>query len=335
MESDRPNRRATLRPGGRLAGALQTRRPTALRPHPVIEVIDGGRWTTIQDRRRPGLERVGIPPGGAADWFAARVAHDLVGNRPDAALIECTATGPTLRFDADGVIAVAGGRVAATADWRAVRVARGSSFAVGTIAPGLRTYIAFRGGINVPSVLGSRSFCQLGTFGGGFARALAAGDRLPIDQAVGQEPVFEPWPPSHRLTVRGPWEVRVIAGPQADGFDDEALERLGAIACRVTPEIDRMGLRLETPGLRLQSREILTVPMTAGAIQVTPSGGLIALHVDHPTSGGYPVIATVITADLPLLAQAPTGGAGRFRIVDSTEAARAWRRLSGWLELDL
>jgi len=301
----------------------------------VIEVIDGGRWTTIQDRGRPGLERFGIPPGGAADWFAARVANELVGNRPDAALIECTATGPTLRFDADGVIAVTGGRVASTADWRAVRVARGSSFAVGTIAPGLRTYIAVRGGINVPSVLGSRSFCQLGAFGGGFARPLAAGDRLPIDQAVGHEPVFEPWPPSHRLPVRGPWEVRVIAGPQTDAFAGEALERLGAIACRVTPEIDRMGLRLETPGLRLQSREILTVPMTAGAIQVTPSGGLIVLHVDHQTSGGYPVIATVITADLPLLAQARPGDTVRFRIVDSTEAARAWRRLSGWLELDL
>src|SRR6202165_2164071 len=117
MESDRPNRLATLRPGGRLAGALQTRRPTALRPRPVIEVIAGGRWAQIPD----------------------------------------------------GVIAVTGGRVASTADWRAVRVARGSIFAVGTIAPGLRTYIAVRGGINVPSVLGSRSFCQLGAVGGGLA----------------------------------------------------------------------------------------------------------------------------------------------------------------------
>jgi biotin-dependent carboxylase-like uncharacterized protein len=301
----------------------------------MIEVIVSGRWTTIQDRGRPGLERFGIPPGGAADWFASRVANELVGNRPDAALIECTATGPTLRFDADGVIAVTGGQVASVADWRTVRVGRGSTLAVGTIAPGLRTYIAVGGGINVPSVLGSRSFCQLGAFGGGFARPLAAGDRLPAGQAVGHEPEFEPWPPSHRLPLRGPWEVRVIAGPQRDAFSGDALERLAATACRVTPEIDRMGLRLETPSLRLQPREILTVPMTAGAIQVTPAGGLIVLHVDHQTSGGYPVIATVITADLPLLAQARPGDTVRFRIVDSTEAARAWRRLSGWLELDL
>jgi antagonist of KipI len=301
----------------------------------VIEVVDAGRWTTIQDRGRPGLEPFGIPPGGAADWFAARVANALVGNQPDAALLECTATGPTLRFDVDRVVAVTGGRAVSAADWQAVRVARGSTLAIGTIAPGLRSYVAIRGGIDVPVVLGSRSFCQLGTFGGGSGRPLAAGDRLPIGQIVGHEPVLEPWPAGHRLPLRGPWEVRVIAGPQTDAFDGDALERLGATACRVTPEIDRMGLRLETPGLRLQSGEILTVPMTAGAIQVTPSGGLIVLHVDHQTSGGYPVIATVITADLPLLAQARPGDTVRFRSVNMEEAARAWRRLSAWLDLDL
>ena len=125
-----------------------------------------------------------------------------------------------------------------------------------------------------------------------------------------------------------------MAGPQSDAFPSAAIERLSATACRVTPEIDRMGLRLETPGLRLQSEEILTVPVAVGAIQVTPSGGLIVLHVDHQTTGGYPVIATVINADLPLLAQARPGDTVRFRFVDMDEAARAWRRMSGWLELD-
>lgn len=298
----------------------------------MIEVVESGRLTTIQDRGRPGLERFGIPAGGAADCFAARVANALVGNQPDAALLECTATGPTLRFDDDAIVAITGGQVHSAADWQPVPFARGSSLSIGTVAPGLRTYFAVRGGIDVPMVLGSRSFCQRGTFGGGFGRPLVRGDRLRIGHAVGYEPATVPWPPSHRLPLRGPWEVRVIAGPQRDAFVVDALERLGATACRVTPEIDRMGLRLETPGLRLQSREILTVPMTAGAIQVTPSGGLIVLHVDHQTSGGYPVIATVINADLPLLAQARPGDTVRFRVVDSAEAARAWRRISGWLE---
>ncbi|TME75953.1 MAG: biotin-dependent carboxyltransferase family protein, partial [Chloroflexi bacterium] len=195
-------------------------------------------------------------------------------------------------------------------------------------------YIAIRGGIDVPLVLGSRSFCQRGAFGGGFGRPLKGGDALVLTRMVEREPVLEPWSSSHRLPLRGPWEVRVIAGPQQDAFAQDALQRLTATACRVTPEIDRMGLRMETPGLRLQPQEILTVPMTAGAIQVTPSSGLIVLHVDHQSTGGYPVVATVIDADLPLLAQARPGDTVRFRGVDHVEADRARRRLTGWLELD-
>jgi len=298
----------------------------------VIEVVEAGRWTTIQDRGRPGLERFGIPSGGAADWFAAAVANRLVGNHQDAALLECTAAGPTLRFNGDAVIALTGGQSAGAASWQPLRIARGSTLAVGTIAPGLRTYIAVRGGIDVPLVLGSRSFCQRGTFGGGFARPLAKGDGISIGRMAELEPLPTLWSESHRLLARGPWEVRVIAGPQQDAFAGDALDRLCATACRVTPEIDRMGLRLDTPGLRLQPQEILTVPMTAGAIQVTPSGGLIVLHVDHQSTGGYPVIATVISADLPLLAQARPGDTVRFRAVDAAEAGRAWRRLTGWLD---
>ena len=301
----------------------------------MIEVLDAGRWTTIQDRGRPGLERFGIPPGGAADWFSAAVANRIVGNPQDAALLECTAAGPTLRFDVDAVVALTGGHSTGAANWQPIRIAREASLTVGTIARGLRSYIAVRGGIDVPLVLGSRSFCQRGTFGGGFGRPLQRGDRLEVGRLGEYEPLAAPWPESHRLPARGPWEVHVIPGPQLDAFAEDALKRLTATACRVTPQIDRMGLRLETPGLRLRPQEILTVPMTAGAIQVTPSGGLIVLHVDHQSTGGYPVIATVIRADLPLLAQARPGDTVRFRQVDQAEAARAHRRMSGWLELDL
>src|SRR5207248_1370716 len=153
MESHRPNRPATVRPGGRSARARQARRPAAIHPNLVIEVLDAGRWTTVQDRGRPGLERYGIPPGGAADWFAAAVANRIVGNPQDAALLECTAAGPTLRFDADAVVALTGGYSAGAPTWQMLRIAGGSSLALGTIAPGLRTYIAVRGGIDVPLVL--------------------------------------------------------------------------------------------------------------------------------------------------------------------------------------
>ena len=300
----------------------------------MIEVVEAGHWTTVQDRGRPSLERFGIPPGGAADWYAAAVANRIVGNPQGAALLECTASGPTLRFDADAVVALTGGHSPGAANWQPIGIARGASLTVGTIAPGLRSYIAVRGGIDVPLVLGSRSFCQRGTFGGGFGRPVQRSDRLAVGRLGDHEPLAAPWPESHRLPARGPWEVRVIPGPQLDAFAEDALQRLTATACRVTPEIDRMGLRLATPGLRLQPREIVTVPMTAGAIQVIPSGGLIVLHVDHQSTGGYPVIATVISADLPLLAQARPGDTVRFRSVEQDEAARAHHRLTGWLELD-
>jgi len=298
----------------------------------MIEVVDAGRWTTVQDRGRPGYERFGIPPGGMADWFAAAAANRLVGNHPDAALLECTATGPCLRFADESVVAVTGGEAASVASWRAIRVAGGSILEIGAINPGLRTYIAVGGGIDVPIVLGSRSFCQRGAFGGGFNRPLAKGDRLTIGDVGHSQPLVEEWPGSHRLPLRGPWEVRVMAGPDRDAFDPSALARLLATACRITPQLDRMGMRIATPGLRLQVAEILTAPVTAGAIQVTPSGELIALLVDHQTTGGYPVIATVITADLPLLAQARPGETVRFRDVDAAEAGRASRRLTGWLQ---
>jgi antagonist of KipI len=298
----------------------------------VIEVVKAGRWTTIQDRGRQGFERFGIPPGGASDWYAASAANRLVGNDPDAALLECTASGPALRFLKDAVVAVTGGQTADQANWRAITVTRGSLIEPGTIGPGFRAYLAVRGGIDVPEVLGSRSFCQRGAFGGGFSRPLADGDRLAIGDARRGKPLADEWPRSHRLPLRGPWEVRAIPGPHQDAFDRTALHRLMATACRVTPQVDRMGMRIATPGLRLQATEILTTPVTSGAIQVTPSGELIALLVDHQTTGGYPVIATVIDADLPLLAQARPGETVRFREVDGAEAARANRRLTDWLQ---
>jgi biotin-dependent carboxylase-like uncharacterized protein len=301
----------------------------------MIEVTHPGRYTTVQDRGRPGFERFGIPPGGVADWFAAAVANRLVGNAPDAALIEVTATGPTLRFERAATIAITGGdcRDSGVPPWRAERIDAGSTVRFGRVASGLRSYVAVRGGIDVPVVVGSRSLCAAGAFGGGVGRPLETGDRLAFGGMVEGAALQQPWPVSHRLPIGGPWEIHVILGPHRDAFDPSALRRLTNTACLATPALDRMGVRLESPGLHLDASEVLTTPMTAGAIQVTPSGGLIALLADHPTTGGYPVIATVISADLPLLAQARPGDTVRFRDVTLAEAARAWRRLTGWLDL--
>jgi len=296
----------------------------------VIEVLRPGLWTTIQDRGRVGYERYGISPGGAVDWFSAAVANRLAGNGGDAALLECTLDGPALHFEESAVIALAGGE-SAIGSWSARRVEAGETVRLGRIGPGLRTYIAVSGGIAVPKVLGSRALCQRGAFGGGFGRPLRPGDRLPIGRQRRRAPLGT-WPVPHRLPLRGTWEVRVIAGPHEHAFGSDALRRFLDTACRVTPQADRMGVRLEAPALRLTAREILTTAMPEGGIQVTPSGELIVLLAEHQTTGGYPLIATVISADLPLLAQARPRDTVHFRQASLAEASRARRRLRDWLE---
>ena len=297
----------------------------------MIEVLAAGSWTTIQDRGRPGYERVGVPTGGALDRFAAAVANRLVGNHPDAALLESTLTGPRLRFSSPTLIAVTGGTCTRVAGWRTHAVTAKQTIEPGPIRPGMRAYLAVRGGIDVTPVMGSRSLCQRGAFGGGFGRPLRAGDQLSIGEIIASDPTDGDWPALHRLPLQGPWEVRVMAGPHDDAFPTAALERLLSTACRVTPHADRMGMRLETPGVHLRGDEILTTAVPEGGIQVTPSGELIVLLAEHQTTGGYPIIATVIEADLPLLAQARPGDTIHFRLVIEEEAARARTRLNGWL----
>jgi antagonist of KipI len=317
----------------------------------VIEVLSGGTWTTIQDRGRPGWERYGVAPGGPADWFSAAAANRLAGNHSDAALLECTLIGPALRFHRPAVVALTGGESSSTKNWVAQSIPAGAELKVGRLQRGLRTYLAVRGGIAVPRVMGSRAFSQLGGFGGGFGRPLQAGDELPIGKATPERPpppplpegrglrlvpegegnVHREWPTGHRLPLVGPWEVRVVAGPHRHAFAPEDFRRFLNTALVVTPRSDRMGMRLQASALRLHPAEILTTPVTQGAIQVTPSGECIVLQAEHQTTGGYPVIATTISADWPLLGQARPGDTIHFREVSLAEARRASDRLRGWL----
>jgi biotin-dependent carboxylase-like uncharacterized protein len=276
------------------------------------------------------MERYGISPGGPVDWFAARVANRLAGNREEAALLECTLQAPTLRFLRAATVAATGANPQGVTAWAVQSVDSGALIDLGRIGPGLRTYVAIRGGLDVDAVLGSRALCQLGRFGGGFGRRLQAADRIPIGTEIAGDPTAA-WPGAHRLPMTGPWEVRVMTGPHGDAFPRDALLRLSGTALLVTPRIDRIGMRLRAPGFRLRASEIVTTGVPEGAIQVTPSGELIVLLAEHPTTGGYPVIATVIRADLPLVAQARPGDTIHLRLVGRDEAARARRRLDEWI----
>jgi antagonist of KipI len=296
----------------------------------VIEVIDPGASTTVQDQGRPGYERYGISPGGACDKFSAAVANLLVGNSPDAAVLECTVKGPSLRVEQVCLIAVtgAGSRVVG---WRPLEVVPGEVIDLGLLKPGIRSYVAVAGGIDVPVVLGSRSLCRLGRFGGGFGRPLHAGDSVPIGRSSPSQLVNRSWPTSHRPQLTGPWEIPVIPGPQLDAFPNGALARLLETAFRISSSTDRMGMRLEGRGFRVDAQQIVTTPVVAGAIQVTSAQEVIVLMPECQPTGGYPVIACVIDAAIPMLAQARPGDTIHFKKATLGDAARARSRLDGWL----
>jgi len=304
---------------------------------PAVEVLDGGLLTTVQDGGRRGHRRLGVPWCGFLDPDAAGAANRAVGNPPDTALLECTATGPTLRFLATSRFAVAGadlGAVLERADlgaWpvphgRAVVARAGNVLSLRERKVGLRAYVAFAGGVSVPEVLGSRATDLAAGFGGFDGRRLRAADHLSLGRSI-----FSSEGPMADVPVTppaGPVVVRVVLGPQEDLFADDARAGLAGGTYEIGPLSDRTACRLTGPALTHLGRgEILTDGMVPGCIQVPPDGQPIVMLADGPTTGGYPKIATVITADLPRLGQLGPGDSLRFAVVrvDEVEPARDGR----------
>ncbi len=303
----------------------------------VLEVIEGGLLTTVQDLGRPGYARYGVPPSGAMDFFALAVANCLVGNPPGAAGLEITLVGPTLRATAPCLVAVTGADLTFQVNgrempmWMSVFVRRGSVISFGGRRRGCRAYLAVAGGIDVPSVLGSRSTYLPGRFGGLEGRALRPEDRLPIGPVSGDlvERAGRAFP-RHLIPPYSDRPVlRVIPGPQDDHFTPEGLETFFGAEYRVLPTSDRMGYRLEGPRVaHSKGTEIVSDGVPLGAVQVPPDGQPIIMMADHQTTGGYPKIATVIRADIPLLAQCVPGESRvSFRPVNIAEAQRWYREL--------
>jgi biotin-dependent carboxylase-like uncharacterized protein len=289
----------------------------------MIRVRRPGLFTTVQDLGRPGLAHLGVPTAGAADRRAFGLANRLVGNRPGAAALELTLAGPELELEADAWVALTGGRVAADLDGRpvpmdvAVPVAAGQVLRVGSVTAGLRAYLAVRGGIDVPAVLGSRSTDTLAPVG---PPRLEEGAGLPVGGQADGDPFRQvaPTPPIDPEPV-----LRVVRGPRDDVFTEGALKTLIGTAWAVTSDSDRTGVRLDGPALeRRRKQELASEGMVEGSLQVPPDGHPILFLANHPTTGGYPVIAVVAGPDLPLAAQARPGTRLRFRFVPLA-AARA------------
>jgi biotin-dependent carboxylase-like uncharacterized protein len=273
-----------------------------------LTVLATGPLSTVQDGGRPGQGALGVGRSGACDRTAMRLANRLVGNAPDAAVLEVTLGGLALRAGADLVVATTGARCS-VAHNAPVSLRAGAELRLGLPPTGLRTYVAVRGGIAVEPVLGSRSTDLLSGLG---PSALSAGDVLPVGEPTGPMPGVDlapvPDPPGGEVTVR------VLPGPRADWFPPEASAVLTGTAWEVTGESNRIGLRLAGVALeRSRTGELASEGMVRGALQVPPSGQPVLFLADAPVTGGYPVIGYVQDADVDRCGQLRPGQTLRFR----------------------
>ncbi|MEU1595557.1 biotin-dependent carboxyltransferase family protein [Streptomyces sp. NPDC005708] len=279
-------------------------------------VVRAGALTTVQDRGRPGHAHLGVPRSGALDAPAAALANRLVGNPPEAAVLETTVDGCAVRPRSAVTVAVAGAPCTVTVDgrpapWGApVRVPAGALLDIGPALSGVRGYLGVSGGVAVEPVLGSRSTDLLSGLG---PPPLTNGAVLPLGlPAHGHACVDvapQPGPPSELV-------LRVTPGPRDDWFTAEAIRTLLTRAYHVSPASNRVGLRTEGPPLaRARHGELPSEGMVLGAVQVPPDGRPVVFLADHPTTGGYPVIAVVRSADLAAAAQATPGTPIRFTSV--------------------
>jgi antagonist of KipI len=289
-----------------------------------IRVLRPGLLTTLQDTGRHGLQHVGLCPGGAMDPIALALANAMVGNPPGEAALEMTVIGPELEFQEDTLLAVCGAEFKGSFPHNRPVLARaGSRFNVGRAVRGARAYLAVAGGFDIAPVLGSRSTFLPGKFGGFQGRSLRHGDVLPLRDPQASEKFAElkriksnsvRWSaPPHTLPDREPILIHVIEGQHFESFDAASQRALFDAVWRIAPESNRMGFRLVGPVLqRLSSDEILSAPTSLGTLQVPANGTPIALMADHQTTGGYPRIAEIASADVPRLAQLAPGGTVHF-----------------------
>ncbi|SNR46808.1 biotin-dependent carboxyltransferase family protein [Blastococcus mobilis] len=284
----------------------------------ALTVLRAGPFTTVQDAGRPGQAALGIVRSGACDRSVYRQANRLVGNPEDFAVLEATYGGLAVRAEADLMVVTTGARCAGPFPHAApTPLRRGTELRLGPPETGLRTYLAVRGGIDVPPVLGSRATDVLSGLG---PAAVADGDVLPIGAPIEPVPGVDVAPvpdiPGGEVTVA------VLPGPRADWFGDAGWTALTGQVWTVTDESNRVGLRLDgTPLERLRGGELPSEGMVRGALQVPPSGLPVLFLADHPVTGGYPVIGYVadepIRSDVDRCGQLRPGQTLRFKAMTS------------------
>lgn len=291
-----------------------------------IKIINAGMLSTIQDGGRFGVMKYGFTQSGAMDSKAMSTANILVGNEPECAVIETTLLGITAEFTENTVIALSGGDFSAAINGtpikrnKAYAVNAGDTLAMSYAKSGVRGYLAVSGGFDVPEVMGSRSTNLKSQIGGFFGRKLAAGDIINtfapiITDTTGRELPEE--------TYENSITLRAVLGPQDYMFTDEDIKTFFSCEYKITQQADRMGIRLDGEPLKGKgSMDIVSDGIVFGSVQVPKNGMPIILAADRQTTGGYAKIATVISADRHLIAQARPGGTIKFAQVSVKEAQK-------------
>jgi antagonist of KipI len=276
---------------------------------PALRVQEPGVQTTVQDLGRPNAMSAGVQSGGAMDRFAHSAANLLVGNDPGQATLECTLSGPKLVAEHACLIAIAGADFAPSLNgapapmWTGVFLSPGDQLSFGTRRQGARMYLAVAGGIVADRWLGSLSTNLMTGRGGMRGRPLKSGDVItiagePTRPAVSGRRLAEQLRP-----VYGDHTLQAIVGPHLKRLNPDGRRLLFEAPYRVSRDADRMGYRLEGPQLATSGEELLSFGLVSGAVQVPHNGQPILLMADHQTAGGYPVVATVVSAALPIAAQ--------------------------------
>lgn len=301
-----------------------------------IEILSAGLQTTVQDLGRFGFGRYGVAPSGALDSFALRIGNLLVDNPENQACLETTLLGLRIKALTDVLIAVTGANLQPHVDkrplemWCSHILNKGEILSFSGPSSGCRSYIALGGGIDIPPVLGSKSTSLPSGFGGFQGKALEAGAILfsdsPQVQPLASHRKFEPkWIPAYP----GKWIVRVIWGPQDDDFTEEGRQTFLKFSYKVSSDSDRTGIRLDGPLIQRKGNipeSIISEGLISGSIQV-PGDGKPIIILGETVSGGYRKIATVISADLPLLGQIRPGDEINFKSISVDEAIQALRKM--------
>jgi antagonist of KipI len=296
----------------------------------VLRVIEPGLFTTVQDLGRPNAIAAGVSPGGAMDRFAHRAANLMVGNVEGDATLECTLTGPHLVAEHSCLVAITGADLDPRVNsqvapmWTGIFLTSGDRLTFGARRSGGRAYIAVAGGIEADRWLGSASTYLMAARGGMHGRNLKAGDQISTAREATRPAVAGRHLAERLRPPYGDHQLFAIAGPHVKRLDPEGRAMLFGAAFKVSREADRMGYRLDGPRLATAGDELLSFGLTAGAVQVPHGGQPILLMADHQTAGGYPVVATVVSASMPVAAQLVPGDEMHFKEV-TLERARQMR----------